>query len=104
MVSITAQPYRVSLWGVIVGVLVLALASATLVLGGLVQAQEDGAIEHPENDKGTVAVFTATDPEDDEVTWTTTGADEALFAISEDGVLTFVSPPTTKHPETTSTR
>ena len=61
-------------------------------------AQESGPIEFPENGEGVVATFTATDPENDEVTWTKTGVDEALFAISEDGVLTFVAPPDYEDP------
>ena len=96
MVSITAQPYRVSLWGVIVGVLVLALASVSLVLGGLAQAQEES--EYPEDRTGPVATFTATDPEDKDITWTLTevGATED-FKIT-DGVLEFKSPLTSRVP------
>ena len=100
MKSIATQPHRVSLWGVVVGVLILTLASASLVLGGLAHAQNDGPIKFPENGEGTVATFTAVDPEGDGITWSaSTGADAALFAISEDGgVLTFVSPPDYEEP------
>ena len=63
-----------------------------------VGAQENGAIEYVENSDAVVATFTADDPEDDEVTWTRTGADEALFDISEDGELTFVTPPNYEEP------
>ena len=79
-------------WG---GLTLLALVTLGLALwlpGELARAQE-GPIEYAENSTGDVATFTADDPDDDEVTWTKNGADQALFAISEDGVLTFVSPP-----------
>ena len=106
MKSIATQPYRVSLWGAVIGVLILTLASASLIWGGLVYAQDDGAIEHPENDDGVVAVFTADDPEMKSVTWSVETdasvstdidnddvADSALFEINEAGELTFMSAP-----------
>ena len=103
MVSITAQPYRVSLWGVIVGVLVLALASASLVLGGLAQAQDDGPIEYPENGTDAVATFTATDPElAGAIAWSLLEADAGDFEAGDfedfeigesSGVLTFAEVP-----------
>ena len=45
--------------------LLAALAVGLLVMlpGGPVQAQQSGMIEHAENDMGTVATFTAMDPE-----------------------------------------
>ena len=98
MKSIATQPYRVGLWGAVVGVLILTLASASLVLGGLAQAQ-DGAIMHPEHTPITtpVATFTATDDEDDKagkaLTWSVTGADLTYFDISQAGVLTFKESP-----------
>ena len=104
MVSITAQPYRVSLWGVIVGVLVLALASASLVLGGLAQAQ-DADIEYAENGKGAVATYSATDPDGSAiVSWTLatlTGddADDADDFKIEDGVLSFKKSPDYETPK-----
>ncbi|MCY3886915.1 MAG: cadherin domain-containing protein [Chloroflexi bacterium] len=58
---------------------------------------------YAENGTGAVARFTATDPEDDAITWSKSGDDEALFAISEDGVLTFVSPPNFEAPGDTGT-
>ena len=79
--------------------ILLVLAIGLLMASSVpVGAQENGAIEYAENGDGAVATFTATDPEDDEVTWSKSGADADLFAISEDGVLTFVSPPDYEEP------
>ena len=79
-------------------VLLAALAVGLLFLlpGGLLQAQQDNmtTVSYAENGEGPVATFTATDPEGDTVTWDLeTGADMEEFEISEDGVLTFESPP-----------
>ncbi len=102
MESGVKQSHRVSMWSAVVGILVLLLASASLVLGGLVQAQDaqdDGPIKHPEHTPITapVAEFTATDDEDDKagkaLKWSVTGTDAAYFDISQAGVLTFVESP-----------
>ena len=93
MVSITTKPYHVSLWGVVVGALVLALAS--LVLGGLAQAQDD--FEHAEGDTGPVATFTATDPEMKSVYWDLSGTDVEDFKI-DGGVLRFAATPDYEDP------
>ena len=90
MVSITTKPYHVSLWGAVVGVLILALVSASLVLSGLVQAQEE--FKYAENGRGAVATFTAADPEGKAIVWSLAGDDAADFSIAN-GVLTFNSPP-----------
>ena len=98
MESRAKKQYRVSLWSVVVGVLVLALASASLVLGGLAQAQE-GAIEYPENGEGAVATFTAGDPEGGSYQWMElSGTDAALFEF-EDGVLSFMESPDFEDPK-----
>jgi len=55
-------------------------------------------VEFAENGEGAVATFTATDPEDDEITWSLTGDDAADFAISDDGVLTFATSPNYEAP------
>ena len=93
MKSIATQPHRVSLWGAVIGVLILTLASASLIWGGLVHAQ-DGPIEYAEDRTDPVATFTATDPEEKDITWaldrTTDDFDD--FKI-EDGVLTFANSP-----------
>ncbi|MCY4575562.1 MAG: cadherin domain-containing protein [Chloroflexi bacterium] len=62
------------------------------VSGGLVGAQDAGAIEYAENDTGAVATFTATDPEEEDITWSLTHEGTADFKITG-GVLEFISPP-----------
>ena len=67
MKSIATRPYHISLWGVAVGLLVLALASASLVLGG-VQAQESSqpseySVGYAEDRTNAVLTLTARDPE-----------------------------------------
>ena len=57
---------------------------------------QDGmtTIEYAENGKDPVVTLTATDPEDDMITWSVTGgADLGVFMIDEDGVLKFNTPP-----------
>ncbi len=57
-----------------------------LIISGL------AAIKHPENGVGTVATYTASDPESDAVTWSVAGTDAARFTISASGELAFKSP------------
>ncbi len=98
MKSIATQLHRVSLWRAVVGVLILTLASASLVLGGLVRAQDD-PIEFAENDEGPVATYTAVDPEGAAiVSWTLDGDDAGDFKI-EDGVLSFKKSPDYETPK-----
>ena len=52
----------------------------------------DATANFAENGTGTVATYTAADPEDDTVLWSLTGADAARFGITG-GVLTFTSSP-----------
>ena len=72
------------------------LAAAALVLAVSDRpafAQESYEIDFPENGQGSVAVFTAQDPEGDTITWELSdGADKDLFSI-DDGVLSFKSSP-----------
>ena len=97
MKSIATQPHRVSLWGAVIGVLILTLASASLIWGGLVHAQ-DGPIEYPEKGDAPVATFTATDPEGKDIDWDlAAGGDSEDFKI-DGGVLTFASPPDYENP------
>ena len=62
-------------------------------------ANESGAItgpasvEYPENATTTVAIYSATDPDGDDVTWSVAGTDAARFSISSSGELTFRSSP-----------
>ena len=66
----------------------LAVGLLFLLPGGLLHAQ-DATIKYAENGEDAVAMFTATDPEGDTVTWAVDGDDAEDFAIIEDGVLTF---------------
>ena len=56
------------------------------------------SVTYPENGTGLVATYSATDPEDDSVTWSTAGTDAALFTIDTDGVLAFLTPPDFENP------
>ena len=75
-----------------------ALGLWLLLPGGALYAQSSSSVEFAENGEGAVATFTATDPEDDEITWSLTGDDSADFAISDDGVLTFATSPNYEAP------
>ena len=65
----------------------------------ITDANESGAItgptstDHPENDTTTVATYSITDPESNDITWSVAGTDAARFSINEDGELTFRSSP-----------
>ena len=52
----------------------------------------------PENRTGSVATYTAADPEDDEVAWSLTGTDDDDLRISSGGVLRFGSTPNYERP------
>ena len=68
----------------------LAVGTLSLLAGGLVQAQDGGTIEYPENGMDPVATYTADDPEGSAiVSWSLAGADAGDFKI-EDGVLSFM--------------
>ena len=86
--------------GAFAGVLLATLAAFFIYSVAYAQT---APIEFPENSDAVVATFTATDPEGDEVTWTRTGDDADRFAISEDGVLTFVTPPDYEAPNDVGT-
>ena len=75
----------------------LAVGLLFLLPGGLLQAQEDSAINYPEDGTGSVATFTATDPEEKDITWSLTGDDAGDFKI-DGGVLTFSSKPNYEAP------
>ncbi len=65
---------------------------------------ESGAITGPasmsyaENGTGTVATYSATDPDGDDVTWSVEGTDAARFSISAAGQLSFKSSPDYESP------
>ena len=55
-------------------------------------------VSHTENTVETVAIYSATDPEGDEITWGIAGADMSRFSIKETGELSFNSPPDYEEP------
>ena len=86
---LTAVLPRVILFaGILLAVSMLAIA----MLYNPLFAQDSGTIEYAENGTGSVATYTAVDPEGDGVTWTLTGADAGDFTIVG-GVLVFAAPP-----------
>ena len=50
------------------------------------------SVEYPENDTTTVATYSITDPESNDITWSVAGTDAARLSISEEGELSFRSP------------
>jgi len=54
-------------------------------------------VDYAENGEGSVATYTATDPEDEAITWSSSGLDHALFSITA-GVLEFLTPPNYENP------
>ena len=57
------------------------------------------AVDYAENATATVATYSATDPDDDGVTWSVEGTDAARFSISTLGELTFRSAPDYENPD-----
>ena len=55
--------------------------------------------DYEENGADAVASYTAEDPEGTEVAWSLAGDDAGAFAISDAGLLTFMSPPDYESPE-----
>ena len=56
------------------------------------------SLQYPEHSTEPVATYTATDPEETEISWGIEDSDEEHFRISEDGVLTFIKPPDYENP------
>ena len=56
-------------------------------------------VDYEENGTGPVAEYTAKDPEGDDFTWSLFGIDRKLFELSDDGVLSFISPPDYESPD-----
>ena len=50
-------------------------------------------VNHAENDTGVVAVYSAVDPENDDIEWSLQGSDREDFEISADGRLSFAATP-----------
>ena len=61
------------------------------------------AVSYVENGTASAATYTATDPEEDEVTWSVKGTDAVKFEINESGELSFKSPPDYEKPLDTDT-
>ena len=55
-------------------------------------------IQYPEHGTEPVATYKAEDPDGQEITWQIEDRDEEYFRISEDGVLTFITPPDYENP------
>ena len=91
----------------LIGALMVGAMVVFLMGGGLGEGQErcpaafDECIEYPEEGSGAVIVFTALDPEEEDVDWDLSEADAALFDISE-GRLTFKSSPDYESPGSTT--
>ncbi|MDE2988935.1 MAG: cadherin domain-containing protein [Chloroflexota bacterium] len=51
------------------------------------------ALNYAENGTGAVASYTATDPENDSITWSKSGTDAADFSLNSSGVLSFAASP-----------
>ena len=58
-------------------------------------------VNYPENSDGEVGAYAASDPEGATIEWTLDGDDEAVFSISESGVLTFRQSPDYETPADT---
>ncbi len=73
----------------------MATIDLTITVTGVNEApmvSGDATPDYEENGTGPVATYTATDPENDMITWSLSGADMGDFTI-EGGVLMFNSPP-----------
>ena len=55
------------------------------------------SIEYAENGEGKVTTYTATDPEEESITWFVSGTDGTVFSITV-GVLEFLTPPNYENP------
>ncbi len=56
------------------------------------------SVTYSENNTDTVAIYSSTDSEGDEIAWDIEGADAAHFVIDDQGGLAFVSPPNFENP------
>ena len=59
------------------------------------------SINYAENGAGTVAAYTAADPENGQITWSLSGDDSGDFSISNAGLLNFDTPPDYEAPKDT---
>ena len=82
-----------SLYSVLTRFGIVGAVLTALLLIVPVASAADAMIEYAENDDAPVARFNATDEDGDPIKWSLNGADAAKFAIDDDGVLSFKSPP-----------
>ena len=61
------------------------------------------AVSYAENGTGSVATYTAADPENGTITWSLAGTDSGNFSISDGGVLSFVATPDYENPADSDT-
>ena len=87
--STTAIARTLLLAGILLAVTVLAARS---FFPAFAQTLEVDKQSFYENSEDSVAVYTAMDPEEEDVVWSLEGTDEEFFSI-DSGVLTFKSPP-----------
>ena len=87
--STTAIARTLLLAGILLAVTVLAARS---FFPAFAQAVPDDPIDFEENSQDSVAVYTAIDPEGEDVEWTLAGTDEEDFSV-DGGVLTFKDGP-----------
>ncbi len=59
---------------------------------------DDDSLRYKENGTGPVATFHGSDPDDDDLSWHVDGLDSKTFKISDDGVLSFKTPPDFESP------
>ena len=87
---------------VLIAGILLAASLLALFLHRSAFAQDNGPIEYAEGSKDVVATFTASDPEDDTITWSVTDTDGGVldFKIGRtNGVLEFTSAPDFEDPK-----
>ena len=58
----------------------------------------EAAVHYQENGAGAVAAYTATEPDNDPITWSLSGPDMGAFGIGSGGELTFNTPPRLRGP------
>ena len=76
----------------------LAVLAAVLAAALPAWAQDSAPIMYAEGGTDPVTTLTATDPEDDTITWSVTSTGTEDFTIDEDGVLKFMNPPNFEAP------
>ena len=73
-----------------------ATVTVTITVANVDETPEvtgEAAVDYQENGAGAVAAYTATEPDNDPITWSLSGPDMGAFGIGSDGELTFNMPP-----------